>query len=173
MPQFFAGLDENDNLLEILRKFLKILKYFLQKIAKNALFMHIFQKKLTNHALIFCAFGLKRQFIGNFEKISENFEKFSSENCKKCIILAYFSNKLTNYAFILCAFRRIRKIEFFIFLFLFFIFFENLLLKIELSEITPFFYNNFFGFVGENFPPFPPWLRPWLVSQILEHSGLR
>ena len=52
--------------------------------------------------------------------------------------------------------------EFFIFLFLFFIFFENLLLKIELSEITPFFYNNFFGFGGGEFPPFPPWLRPWI-----------
>ena len=40
--------------------------------------------------------------------------------------------------------------------FLFLFFFENLLLKIELSEITPFFYNNFFGFVGGgDFPPFP------------------
>ena len=45
------------------------------------------------------------------------------------------------------------KMEFFIFLF----FFENLLLKIELSEITPFFYNNFFGFgEGRNSPPLPP-----------------
>ena len=42
------------------------------------------------------------------------------------------------------------------FLFLFFIFFENLLLKIELSEITPFFYNNFFGFGGGGISPFPP-----------------
>ena len=43
--------------------------------------------------------------------------------------------------------------------FLFFIFFENLLLKIELSEITPFFYNNFFGFFwgrGGGISPFPP-----------------
>ena len=40
--------------------------------------------------------------------------------------------------------------------FLFLFFFENLLLKIELSEITPFFYNNFFGFRGGGeFPPFP------------------
>ena len=35
-------------------------------------------------------------------------------------------------------------------------FFENLLLKIELSEITTFFYNNFFGFGGRDFPPSPP-----------------
>ena len=41
--------------------------------------------------------------------------------------------------------------------FLFFYFFENLLLKIGLSEITPFFYNNFFGFEGGGeFTPFPP-----------------
>ena len=40
----------------------------------------------------------------------------------------------------------------------FYFFFENLLLKIELSEITPFFYNNFFGFGGgvEISPLSPP-----------------
>ena len=46
------------------------------------------------------------------------------------------------------------------FLFLFFIFFENLLLKIELSGITLFFYNNFFGFGGGGISPLSPWLRP-------------
>ena len=35
-----------------------------------------------------------------------------------------------------------------------FIFFENLLLKIEPSEITPFFHNIFFGFGGVS-PLFP------------------
>ena len=40
------------------------------------------------------------KYIGNFEKIFENFEKFSSENCQKCIILAYFSKHLTNHALI-------------------------------------------------------------------------
>ena len=47
----------------------------------------------------------------------------------------------------------------------FFIFFENLLLKIKLSEITPVFYNNFFRFRGGGgeFPP-SPWLRPWFYS---------
>ena len=41
---------------------------------------------------------------------------------------------------------------------LLFIFFENLLLKIDLSEITPFFYNTFFGFGGgvEISPLSPP-----------------
>ena len=38
MRNFFAGLDEKDKLLEILSKFSKIEKDFLQKINKNALF---------------------------------------------------------------------------------------------------------------------------------------
>ena len=43
-----------------------------------------------------------------------------------------------------------RKIEFL------FLFFKNLLLKIELSKITPFFYKRFFGFGGGDFPhPLP------------------
>ena len=41
---FFARLDGKGNFLEILRKFSKILKDFLHKIAKNALFLHIFQR---------------------------------------------------------------------------------------------------------------------------------
>ena len=42
-----------------------------------------------------------------------------------------------------------RKIE------MLFYFLDNLLLKLETSEITPFFYNNFFAFGGGgNFPPF-------------------
>ena len=38
MRYLFARLDETDNVLEILRKRSKILKNFLQKVAKNALF---------------------------------------------------------------------------------------------------------------------------------------
>ena len=49
-----------------------------------------------------------------------------------------------------------RKIEFLFFL----IFLENLLLKIEPSEITP-FSTTFFRFREGDFPP-SPWLRPWL-----------
>ena len=44
----------------------------------------------------------------------------------------------------------------FIFILFFILFFENLLLKIEPSEITPVFYNSFFRFRGGDFPPFPP-----------------
>ena len=71
----------------------------------------------------FARLGEKRKLLGNFEKILETFD----ENC------------IENWIFIL-----------FLFLFLFF---ENLLLQIEPSEITPFFYNNFFGFGGIS--PFP------------------
>ena len=39
-----------------------------------------------------------------------------------------------------------------------------LLLKIEPSEITPFFYNSFFGFRGGGLPHFPPWLRPCVAD---------
>ena len=39
---------------------------FLKKIAKNALFLHIFGKNLTNNALIFRAFGRKTQIVGKF-----------------------------------------------------------------------------------------------------------
>ena len=38
----------------------------------------------------------------------------------------------------------------------FYLFLEKLLLKIEPSDITPLFYNNFFGVGGGgDFPPFP------------------
>ena len=37
MRSFFARLDDKDNWLEILRKFSKIFKRFLKKIAKNPL----------------------------------------------------------------------------------------------------------------------------------------
>ena len=53
-----------------------------------------------------------------------------------------------------------RKIEFLFYFFIIYYLFLNLLLKIEPSEITPFFYNNFFGLGGRGFPP-SPWLRPW------------
>ena len=86
------------------------------------------------------------KLLGNFEKIL----KFFDENS-------------------------IEKLNFLFFFILIFFSFENLLLKIELSEITPFFYNNFFGFGGGDFPPFPPWLRPWvdaLSMNLLYHNCL-
>ena len=63
MRLFFARLDGKHNLLE---SFDKIFENFHKNIVKNALFLPIFQKTLTNDALIFCAFGPKTQIVGKF-----------------------------------------------------------------------------------------------------------
>ena len=68
MRLVFPRLEEKHNLFEC---FEKIFESFPKKIAKNALFLHIFQKNLTHHALIFCAFGRKTQILWKF---CENFE---------------------------------------------------------------------------------------------------
>ena len=126
-------MDQNDNLLEILRKFSKFLKNFLLKIVKIHYFS-IFFKSVNKLCVNFLRVWTKNP---NCWKFWEKFEIFW--------------------------WKFYRKIEFFYFLF----FFENLLLKIELSEITPFFYNNFFQFRGNfggNFPPFP------LATPLLRHA---
>ena len=69
-------MNEKRNLQEI---FEKILKNFVRKLLK-CIILADFSQNLTNHALNFCAFGRKTEFIGNFAKIFENFETFSSEN---------------------------------------------------------------------------------------------
>ena len=53
----------------------KIFKKFLKKIEKRNYFS-IFFRKFKTHAVIFRAFG-KQKFLGNFEKILENFQKIS------------------------------------------------------------------------------------------------
>ena len=62
MREFFARLDEKDNLMEFSRKFSKILKNFHQK----CIILAYFSNKLTNYALILCAFGRKTQIVGKF-----------------------------------------------------------------------------------------------------------
>ena len=62
--------------------------------------------------------------LGNFEKILNIFDENSFE-----------------------------KLNFFIFNVFEILFFENLLLKIDPSEITPVFYNIFMGVWGGDFPP--------------------
>ena len=85
------------------RIFENLQKNFLRKL-KNVLFYHIFQKNLTNHALIFRAFGRKTQILGKFCDIFENFQKISLENFEKSIILAYSLKNLTNHTLIFRAF---------------------------------------------------------------------
>ena len=46
---------------------------FSKEICEKCIILADFSNTLTTNALIFCAFGRKRQFIGNFEKIFENF----------------------------------------------------------------------------------------------------
>ena len=51
---------------KFLRKFEKIFKRILKKIAKNPLFLAYSLKTFTNHALIFRLFGRKTQIVGKF-----------------------------------------------------------------------------------------------------------
>ena len=51
------------------------------------------------------------------------------------------------------------------FYYLFIFILENLLLKLEPSEIEPLFYSNFIGF-GRNFHPFPAMATPLMSAHI-------
>ena len=93
-------------------------------------YFSLFFKSFYKPSLNFYAFGRKTQIVWKFW---EHFEIFW--------------------------WKLYRKIEFFIFYFDFFMFFENLLLKIEPSEITPFFYNIFS--VSWGVSPLSPRLHPW------------
>ena len=65
----------------ICRKFLKKVSYVSQENCEKCINLADFSQNFRKYALIFGGFGRKRQFIGNFEKIFENFERFSLENC--------------------------------------------------------------------------------------------
>ena len=62
MRYFFPRLDENNKYLGIFDKFLKNLFIKFRKIH----YFSIFRKNLTNHALIFRAFGRKTQVVEKF-----------------------------------------------------------------------------------------------------------
>ena len=108
----------------------------------------------------FACLDENRKLFGNFEKI---FLKDVLWKLRKIHYFSIFFKNLRNHALIFCSFRRktqivgkvwesfekfwwkfYRKIDFFLFLFIL----ENLLIKIEPSEITPSIYNNFFVFWG-------------------------
>ena len=158
----FRAFGRKCKLWEILRKFFK---KFLMTIVNNALFS-MFSKNVINPAFIFRAFGRKTQLLESFGKIFENFHKNIAKNA---LFLHNFQKNSTSHALIFCAFgpktQIVGKFSMKILLknWIFnFIFRKNLLLKIEPSEITPVFYNNFFGFGGGGISPLPPWLRPWV-----------
>ena len=95
----------------------------------------VFSKRLINRAFIFSSFGLITQNVGNFKKILNVFDETSIDKL--------------NFYFI------------FIFNFIFHLFFENFLVKIDTSEITPLYYYNF-SVLGDF--PLSAWLRPCLRS---------
>ena len=127
-------MDEKHNLLE---SFEKNFEKFHKNIAKNALFLHIFQKELTNHALIFSRLDQKRKLLGNFEKILKIFDENSIE-------------KLNFY---------------FIFILNFNLIFRKFVTKNRAFGNNTSFLQQFFSVSGGGLEisPLPPWLRPCLA----------
>ena len=123
MHLFFARLDEKHNLLE---SFEKIFENFPKKIANNA-FFHIFQRNLTNHYLIFCAFGRQTQIVGKFW---ENFDNFWWKFYWKIEFLFYFY-------------------------FIFYFIFRKFVTKIRAFGNNTSFLQQFFRFRGGGFPLSP------------------
>ena len=142
-------MDENANSG---KSFKNLSKNLLGKLLKTHYF-RMFSKNLIKHAFVFRAFGLKTQFVGRFWENFENFPKKIANMHYFCI----FFKKLTNHSLIFCSFGRntqflgnfekilkicdensIEKLNFY---FIFIL--ETLLIKIEPSEITPFFCNIF------------------------------
>ena len=77
--------------------------------------------------LFFARLDEKPKLLGNFEKILKIFDANSIEKFN------FYFNFIFNFIF------------------------RKFVTKIEPSEITPFFYNNFFGW---GVPPFPPLATP-------------
>ena len=171
-PGFFRGehffQKSFKNIQKNFKNFLKFSNKYLKKIAKMD-FLEYFSQNLTNPAFHFCAFGRKTLIAEIFEKIflrklrkMHYFSIFFKQFNKPCVNFSHVWTKNANAREILKIFdeNSIEKVNYL------FIFLENLLLKIEPSEITQFFYNNFVGFGGREFPP-PPWLRPCDEATVL------
>ena len=133
------------------------------------LFFKKFNKKCVN---FFARLDEKHDFLEILRKFSNVFKNFIEKLAKMhrfCIFFDIFSKACVEFFACLCEKRKFLRnfenilkffdensIEKLNFYFIFILFFENLLLKIKLSEIRPFFYNNFFGLGGGGFPSFPP-----------------
>ena len=89
-------------------------------------------------------------FFKKFNKPRVNFLRVWTKNAKCSANLRIFEEN------------SIEKWNFLFVIFIYFYFLEILLLKIEASEITSFFYNNFFGSRGV--PPLPVATPlPWII----------
>ena len=102
--------------------------------------MHIFQKNLTNHSLIFCAFGRKTQIVGKFWK-------FLMKILLKIEFLFYFI------------------LFYFYFLFYFFIF-RKFVTKNRVFGNNTSFLQQFFRFRGGGFPPPLPQATPLTATNV-------
>ena len=131
-----------------------------------SIFFIDFNKAFVQFLRVWIKYTIYLKFWEDFPKFRKNY----SENCynlffqrfnKACVQFLRVWTKKHNIQKIFESFwwKFYRKIEFFYFLFLFFYFFENLLLKIEHSEITP-FWQHFFRFRDVGNFPLPQWLRP-------------
>ena len=76
----------------------------------------------------------KHKLLGNFEKVLKFFDENSLE-----------------------------KLNFLFIYFYFLFFFRKFVTKNRAFRNNTIFLQQFFRFRGGGFPPFPPWLRPWLI----------
>ena len=139
-----------------------------------------FYKTFNKACVKFLRVCTKNTIIGNSENIFESFSKIFLRKLLKMHYLRIFFKRfnkpcvnfsrvwtknevLGNFEKNLKIFdeNAIEKLNIFIFYF-----FENLLLKIEPSEITPFFYNNFFRFRVGDISPLSPLATPLMLTYI-------
>ena len=131
-------------------------KNFLWKLLKMHYFAYLWTKFNKPCVNFFARLDEKYKLL----EILRNFSKIFKKLLKMhyfCINFTIFSKPCVNFSrvwtktqIVVKFWKFYRKIDFL------FYFLENFLIKIEPSEITPFFYNNFFSFGGGYFFPLPP-----------------
>ena len=76
MPYFFVGLDENEKIIWNFEKISKDFGNFSTENCKKCIILHIFQKQVTNHALIFAPLDYNNnlfEILRKFPKIVKIF----------------------------------------------------------------------------------------------------
>ena len=146
----------------------EISRKFSKNFLRKCIILAYFSKILTNHALIFWAFGRTTQFVGNFEKIFKNFPKkiakmhyfsiFFNEFNKPCVNLLQIWSKNANCVEIL------RKLNIFdensIEKLNFFIIFGKFVNKNRSLGNNTIFLQLFFFCFGGGVSHLSPWLHP-------------